>query len=348
MPNGITFDGLHSYDDFGLWLSERPDLGVPVAKTNIVEIPGADGVLDLTEANAGEVKFNNRTLTFTFAAMVNVVAQEEFKATIRNALHGKKIKQIVLDEDQNWYYTGRASVNFTNIMPWKLKCVVTVDAAPYAMKNEITEVSLDPADYTVESQTMTLAENSDAGSTYSRSLFQLGTMQFPDGIPTAFGLSGVRVVFGTRGVGSNTIVIYDADGNTCTVQISESDFTTGYKDISLSTITSAGVDLTKVYMVTVYGVKDCQLVAVSTVAHIVLNNARKTVAAEFDLTAGIHAPAQFSVDVMMNGVVHNIPASAIQPLNANQIYLQSGRNDVYVAPDANIASFVVRYQEGKL
>lgn len=348
MPVGITFDGLHSYDDFGLWLMERPDTGSPEPKLNIVEVPGMDGYVDLTEANAGEVKFTNRQMVFTFGAMVGIPDQAAFKATIANALHGKKIKKIVLDEDNEWYYTGRATVRFEDIVNWKLRCIVEVDAEPYAMKNEITEVSLDPADYTVESQTMTLAENSDAGSTYSRSLFRLGTMQFPDGIPTAFGLSSVRVVFGTRGVGSNTIVVYDADGNTCTVQISESDFTTGYKDISLSTITAAGVDLTKVYMVTVYGVKDCQLVAVSTVAHIILGNARKTVVAEFNLTPDIHAPAQFSVDIMLNGVVHNIPASAIQPLNADPIYLQSGRNDVYVAPDANIASFVVRYQEGKL
>ena len=109
--NGVRFDGLHSFHDLDMWLSERPDWGSPEPKLNLVEIPGADGVLDLTEANAGDVKFNNRQITLTFAAMVKAEEQERFKSRIMNTLHGKVIQQIIPDRHGKQRFLSLRSIH---------------------------------------------------------------------------------------------------------------------------------------------------------------------------------------------------------------------------------------------
>ncbi len=65
---GIRFGNYHSYDDFKLILSQKT-IGTPSPKTETIDIPGGDGVLDLTDF-FGEVNYNNRILTFEFSSIV--------------------------------------------------------------------------------------------------------------------------------------------------------------------------------------------------------------------------------------------------------------------------------------
>ena len=128
---GIKFNNLHSYDDFSLILNSK-DIKAPTPKTNLIEVEGADGVLDYSEY-FGEIKYSNRQLSFEFST---IVEQSEFLnlfSEVQNALHGKKMK-ITLDDDPNFYYYGRISVN-----EWKSngrigKIVVEADCEPYKYK----------------------------------------------------------------------------------------------------------------------------------------------------------------------------------------------------------------------
>lgn len=96
-------------------------------------------MLDLTEF-FGEVKYNNRTLTFEFSTKV---PQSEFMtlfSRVQNALHGQKM-QITLDEDPEWYYIGRLSVS-----EWKSdkrigKLTVVADCEPF--KYRMTSQTVD-------------------------------------------------------------------------------------------------------------------------------------------------------------------------------------------------------------
>lgn len=105
---GITFGEYHSYRDLHLILTEKT-IGTPSPKTELIDIPGSDGVLDFTEFFDG-VKYNNRELSFEFSTLV---PQSEFMtlfSMVQNALHGKKM-MISLDADPEWYYIGRISVS---------------------------------------------------------------------------------------------------------------------------------------------------------------------------------------------------------------------------------------------
>ena len=71
--NGVTFMSVntniskHSYTDFGVILTEQ-NIGLPSPKTYNVSIEGMDGSLDLSEC-FGEMKYENRTLKFTFESI---------------------------------------------------------------------------------------------------------------------------------------------------------------------------------------------------------------------------------------------------------------------------------------
>ena len=65
---GVKFGNYHSYNDLDLILSQKI-IGTPSIKTEVIDIPGGDGVLDLTEY-FGETKYGNRPLTFEFSTVV--------------------------------------------------------------------------------------------------------------------------------------------------------------------------------------------------------------------------------------------------------------------------------------
>ena len=127
---GIKFGNYHSYDDFSLILSQKT-IGAPSPKVETIEVPGGDGVLDLTEF-FGDVKYNNRELTFEFSSIVPQAEFMEQFSMIQNAIHGRKM-QIVLDDDAEWYYIGRITVP-----EWKAeknigKLTIECDCEPYKL-----------------------------------------------------------------------------------------------------------------------------------------------------------------------------------------------------------------------
>ena len=125
---GIMFGNHHSWQDFNLILASKT-IGTPSPKTETIDIPGGDGVLDFTEF-FGATKYGNRSLSFEFSSMVIPSEFMSQFSTVQNALHGKKMN-IILDDDPGWQYTGRISVS-----EWKAdrnigKLVVDCDCEPY-------------------------------------------------------------------------------------------------------------------------------------------------------------------------------------------------------------------------
>ena len=135
---GIKFGNYHSYNDFQLILASKT-IGTPSPKTETIDIPGGDGVLDLTEF-FGETKYGNRNLSFEFSSMVIPSEFMTLFSTVQNALHGKKMK-IILDDDPGWQYIGRISVS-----EWKAdrnigRLVVDCDCEPYKYQISPTVVA---------------------------------------------------------------------------------------------------------------------------------------------------------------------------------------------------------------
>lgn len=132
--NGVRFGDKHTYDDWRLILTSI-DISFPDIKEEKINIPGSDGEIDFTESLTNDVKYKNRKITFDF-----IMAQERskwtsLKSTIANYLHGKNFK-IILDNDLNFFYKGRAKVNQFKSDKSIGKIVIEADVDPY--KYDIT------------------------------------------------------------------------------------------------------------------------------------------------------------------------------------------------------------------
>ena len=138
MLNDVIFnDEKSAYDEWNIVLT-KADIPLPEPKTSLVEIKGADGVLDLSEVLTGDILYNNRTITLTFE-MMDDTDYYDLISNISNYLHGKKVT-ISLTNDEDYYYVGRASINQWQCIKRKGIIVITVDAEPY--KYSVTETTM--------------------------------------------------------------------------------------------------------------------------------------------------------------------------------------------------------------
>ena len=130
MYHSITFGDKNTWDDWHLVPQTRPVLLPPDVKTNYVDIPGADGHLDLTEALVGEPLYKNRTGSIDFYVMNGYQSWEQIYSIIMNYLHGQKMK-VFLEDDPGFYYEGRFSVNTWKSEKHRSEIVIDYDVGPY-------------------------------------------------------------------------------------------------------------------------------------------------------------------------------------------------------------------------
>ena len=106
---GVRFGDIHTYDKWKLIL-QHTDIGFPDLKREKIDIPGADGELDFSKSLTGDMKYKNRTISFTFITSKKYEAWKSLVSEIANFLHGQEFK-IRLDEDSSYYYVGTAKIN---------------------------------------------------------------------------------------------------------------------------------------------------------------------------------------------------------------------------------------------
>lgn len=133
-PLGILFDDeKHSYDDFGLRIVAI-NIGFPEVKESKIDIPGADGFLDMTDYFG--VRYDSRKLTIEcdvedkgYSRWASIISQ------ISNYIHGKR-RKIVLDWDSGYYYLGRGSCEYDKDNRVYSGITLVFDCQPY--KYELT------------------------------------------------------------------------------------------------------------------------------------------------------------------------------------------------------------------
>ena len=107
--HSIIISGKNTYGEWHMYPTSRPHVAPPEVKTSYVDIPGANGGLDYTELLNGEPKYGYRKGSWEFL----LIPQDEWASVYRSLvdyLHGKQ-HTIILEDDPNYIYTGRLSVN---------------------------------------------------------------------------------------------------------------------------------------------------------------------------------------------------------------------------------------------
>lgn len=127
---GVQIGGKHTLKDWNLgWLSIT--LGFPEAKTYEQEIPGADGIIDLTEAVTGDVKYKQRSISMEFDQLDADYFDWQAKLSeIANYLAGQKFK-IFLDSDPAFYYIGRLKLDTEKSEKAESKITISGEVDPY-------------------------------------------------------------------------------------------------------------------------------------------------------------------------------------------------------------------------
>ena len=103
-----------AWKDFGLIPTTRPSIASPTVKTNMVDVPGANGTVDLSEAVTGYPLYGNRSGSLEFVCETTNDPQSldywiKRKSDLMTYLHGKKLKMIVIPEcyTRPYYHEGR-------------------------------------------------------------------------------------------------------------------------------------------------------------------------------------------------------------------------------------------------
>lgn len=133
--NGLTIDG-HDLGDMGLVILDGFELPLPEPKTYVVDVPGSDGVIDLTEF-AGDIAYQQRSQTFTLmASCLTDRTAQVLQTSLARLVHGRR-KTFALGQDPGWTYTGRFALGTpthdsgTTVWTWPL----TVSADPYKTRD---------------------------------------------------------------------------------------------------------------------------------------------------------------------------------------------------------------------
>lgn len=125
----VKINGTDMYKKYKLVLADRHSVQPPGPKTYLVEVPGADGTVDLTDA-MGPVKFNNREITLNFGRMCEIEKWPSFLSEIYGLYNGQAV-ELIFDDDENFFYKGRASFSDYERARRSGTFTVTVDADPY-------------------------------------------------------------------------------------------------------------------------------------------------------------------------------------------------------------------------
>lgn len=106
---GVKFGDKHSFRDFGLYPKSKMAVNPPDVREVYVEIAGADGDLDITEALTGRANYESREGKFEFT-VIDRTRWDTVYSALMNEIHGRKMR-VILDEDPYYYYYGRVKVD---------------------------------------------------------------------------------------------------------------------------------------------------------------------------------------------------------------------------------------------
>jgi hypothetical protein len=147
----VSYDGVHSiligdfvngtfdesgfidtWKDLHLIPTSVPVIQPPPLKTSTVEVPGSNGIVDMTEILVGRPLYQNRTGSIDFyidnsADDYNSHGQYRWDYAydlLLNTLHGFR-KKVILTDARSFYYEGRVSVN--SYKSDKLTGTITLD-----------------------------------------------------------------------------------------------------------------------------------------------------------------------------------------------------------------------------
>lgn len=142
MMTGVTIGGYDSKTTWGLILLDDLIVGTPELKSEWVDIPAADGSLNMSYAlTGGEPTFQMREISFSLYPLgMNEQSAAAAKMELMTFCHGRETT-LKIPEDPDHYFKGVFSIGEKSGYNL-LQIPVTVSAYPYRYKNDLTQVQI--------------------------------------------------------------------------------------------------------------------------------------------------------------------------------------------------------------
>lgn len=143
MYHSITIGTKNTYTDWHLVPETRPLVVLPTLKLVTVDVPGRDGILDLSDAIRHYPVYNNRVGSWRFHVLNDIANWVTIHEQIANYIHGRTFR-VVLEDDPGFYYEGKLAFNSWtsnsdgtwsdveigyNLYPYKLSVAISTDEA---------------------------------------------------------------------------------------------------------------------------------------------------------------------------------------------------------------------------
>lgn len=158
MYHSITFGEKNTWDDWHLVPTSRPVFNPPAQKVKTIDIPGGDGVIDLSQALTGYPVFQNRTGSFEFIVPngfepweAGIIERQRWYVVysdIMDYLHGQTMRAI-LEDDSEYFYEGRFTVNSWKSQKDWSRITIDYSVGPYkwALLSSIDDWLWDPFNF---------------------------------------------------------------------------------------------------------------------------------------------------------------------------------------------------------
>lgn len=135
--NGATFTvestgiSYHTYDDWGLYITNTDYIKEPKQYTKYIEIPGRNGLLDVSETISGRQIYTSREIRIDLAGVRDKKNWDSVVSELRNRINGRVCK-IIFDNDPGYYWRGRIEINdFESILNKGSMTIEVPTADPY-------------------------------------------------------------------------------------------------------------------------------------------------------------------------------------------------------------------------
>lgn len=138
--SGVLVNGVDLEAMYGLVLTGDSEFKMPVEKSYLLDRPGGDGSLDVTEV-FGDVLYNDRQdiLVFSVQAPYGAEAFEAVKTNVARFLHGRTY-DYTLPHDPGYTYHGRFSIDEAYMRMYHRLIKIKVTANPYKSAGYKTHV----------------------------------------------------------------------------------------------------------------------------------------------------------------------------------------------------------------
>lgn len=103
----------NTWNDWHLVPTQRPAMAPPEVETHIVDVPGMNGQLDLSEKLAGHPVYKKRSGSIDFLIYTGMEHWDDIYRSMCSYLHGKEL-YMAYEEDPSYYYHGRFTVEKYN------------------------------------------------------------------------------------------------------------------------------------------------------------------------------------------------------------------------------------------